>query len=219
MLIPLPNITYNTQEAIDYYESVKAKFQDLKLSKKETVQLASFSDAKIQERIDGFLDYVKHAEPFVSWPREQIIEFIDEKSIEFSKDAHFWFISSRHSNTGNPKLDRQEELRFGFAKKLLDNFPESFNVELVVNPVGTVYKKHTDKDRSIRIIIPIIADEGAVWHFDNEQNVNHFPGQAYLLLKEFPHATNVYGPSERVSIHFQLKEEMKDWLMSLNRAL
>ena len=219
MLIPLPNITYNVQEAIDYYETVKANFQDLKISKKEANEIASFSDTQKTERVESFLKFVNYAEPFINWPQEQIIEFLEEKGLAFTKNAHFWFINVDSMGVESSKLDRQEELRFGFVKKLLEIFPDASTVELVVNPVGTKYHRHTDKDGLLRVIIPIIADAGAVWHFDNEQNVTHPPGHAYLLLKKHPHATDVLGPSERVSIHFQLAADKQEWVTTLNRAL
>lgn len=216
MLIPLTNITYDIQEAIDYYNEVKSKFQDLKISKKEANQLSTFSDTQKQERVASFLNYVNHAEPFISWPVDQVIDFLEEKGLAFTKDAHFWFIKFDPGLATSEKIDRQEELRFGFVKKILDAFPDSSTVELVVNPVGTKYHKHTDQDGLIRIIIPIIADAGAVWHFDNSENVTHPPGNAYLLLKKFPHATDVFGPNERVSIHFQLDADKEDWVKNLN---
>lgn len=219
MLIPLPNITYNVQEAIEYYETIKANFQDLKLSKKEANDLAVFSDTQLKERVDSFLNFVGNKEPFINWTQEQALEFLEKKGLEFNGNAHFWFIKFDDADSKHPKILRQDELRFGFINKLFDVFPDASTVELVVNPVGTKYHRHTDKDGLLRIILPIIADDGAVWHFDHEQNVTHPPGHAYLLLKEFPHATDVFGPNERVSIHFQLDLSKKDWVMNLNRAL
>lgn len=216
MLVPLTNITYNVQEAIDYYTSVKDNFQDLKLSKRETNDLASFSADHADERIASFFNVVGKIEPFISWSKEEIFEFLTAKSLEYTGKAHFWFIKHQELH---PKIDRQSELHFGFAKKLLDAFPDASEVEVVVNPVGTHYHRHTDNDNLLRIIIPIIADSGAVWNFDNEKNVTHTPGHAYMLLKQFPHSTDVLGPSDRVSIHFQLPAEQQEWVTSLNRAL
>jgi predicted house-cleaning noncanonical NTP pyrophosphatase (MazG superfamily) len=216
MLIPLPNITYNVQDAIDYYTIVKDNFQDLKLTKREANEIASFSDDHADERIESFFNVVGRVEPFVSWTKEQIFKFLTEKSLEYTGKSYFWFIKHCESH---PKIDRQSELHFGFAKRLLDLFPESSEMEIVVNPVGTHYHRHTDNDDLLRIIIPIISDSGAVWHFDEKQNVTHTPGNAYMLLKQFPHATDVLGPSDRVSIHFQLPAKSKEWVTTLNRSL
>lgn len=214
MLIPLPNITYNVQEAIEFYETLKNNYQDLKWSKKEVIEFASYSTAGVADRIKAFFKYVGRIEPYISWTDDQIIEFLNEQTLVYTGNTHFWYIKET-STKPHLKLDRQTELQFGFAKKLLDQFPDANTVEVVVNPVGTKYHRHTDNDDCIRIIIPIIADEGAVWHFDGAENVTHFPGQGYLLLKQYPHATDVFGPNDRVSIHFLLDQKYQDWVTNL----
>jgi hypothetical protein len=219
MLIPLPNITYDIQEAIDYYNEVKEKFQNLKITKQESFELLEMPDRQKKERVSRFLDFVKHAEPYVSWPEDKIIKFTIERGLEFTKNAHFWYIKFDQGNVKNSKITQQKELRFGFAKKILDVFPNASIVELVVNPVGTKYHKHVDGDDWIRIVIPIIADNGAVWHFNDVQNVTQLPGHAYLVLTEYPHATDVFGPNERVSIHLQLKSEDREWVSALTARI
>ena len=119
MLIPLPNITYDVQESIDYYNEIKDNFQDLKLTKQESLELLEMPAEQKKERVNRFLKFVNYAEPYASWPEDKIIKFTIEKGLEFTKNAHFWYIKFDQGSVQNLKIKRQEELRFGFIKKVL----------------------------------------------------------------------------------------------------
>lgn len=227
MLIPLTNITYDVKDAIEYYDTVKKDHLDLMWTKAEMSEylcpngmlITDDYEKNLDAQYKMFLKAVNYAEPFISWTREQCLEVSNKKFRELTENVKLWNIKYNDQGNRHYKLDRQTELQFGFAKKILDVFPNVDVFELIVNPVGTKYNRHTDDGDSIRIIIPIISDEGAVWHFDDQQNVTQFPGNAYLLLKEYPHATDVYGPNERVSLHFLIDSKYKDWVLSLTCKL
>lgn len=223
MLIPLPNITYNVEESKEYYESLKQDHMDLMWSKNEIqeyltptgMMISKDRENNLDAQHSQFLTAVGHKEPFISWTREQCLDVSNRKFRELTEKVCIWNIKYDDLGNTHPKLDRQAELQYGFAKKILDIFTDLNVFELIVNPVGTKYHKHTDDEEDFRIIIPIISDEGAVWHFDNASNVTQFPGHAYMLLREHAHATDVLGPSERVSIHFLLNKKYKDWVLNL----
>jgi hypothetical protein len=224
MLIPLPNITYDVQEAIEYYHSLKTNHLDLMWTKAEMTNYLSEDGMTITADLEMnlayqhamFLAVVEHKEPFIHWSREQCLEVSNRHFRKLTENVKIWNIKYNDQGKSHTKLERQKELQFGFAKKILNVFPQADVFELIVNPVGTKYNKHSDDNDSIRIIIPIVSDEGAVWHFDNESNVTQFPGKAYMLLKEFNHATDVYGPNDKVSIHFLLNAKFKEDVLNLS---
>jgi hypothetical protein len=215
MLIPLPNITYNVQEAIDYYKTVKHEYLDLMWTKNEWLDYLQppFTPQQEEETLVFFTKMTGKTYQELGMSKDQCIKLCKEKGREFTKDVTLWNIKY---DGNHPKLDRQQELQFGFAKKILDIFPFAHDFELIVNPVGTRYLKHTDNGSSIRVIIPIISDEGAIWHFDNIENVTHFPGHAYLLLKQFAHGTDVLGPADKVTLAFLVDSNHYDYITALS---
>lgn len=225
MLIPLTNIIYDVEDAIEYYETVKKDHLDLMWTKAEMLDYLNPDKLMITTDMEKNLDFqhqmflnaVGHKEPFISWTREQCLELSNKKFRELTENVKIWNI--KYNNAVGDKMDRQKELQFGFAKKILDTFPDVDVFELIINPVGTKYHRHTDDGDSIRIIIPIIADEGAVWHFDDIQNVTHPPGNAYLLLKDHAHGTEVLGPNDRVTLHFLLDAKHTEWVKSFSCKL
>jgi len=223
MLIPLPNITYDVNEAIEYYHALKENHVDLMWTKKEMqkylnpdhMTIIDDKDQDLDEQHKQFLEAVKHQEPFISWTKEQCLEFSREHFEKFTAGLKIWNIKNSGTGEPHPKLERQTELQFGFAKKVLEAFPDADVFELLSSPPGTKFNKHTDVGNSLRIVIPIIADEGAVWHFDDKTNVTQFPGHAYMVLKHFAHATDVFGPSERVNLHFLLPIDQEEKILNL----
>ena len=206
-MIKLPNITYNVSEALEYYEAVKKDFQHLKWAKNEWLEFINPNNEISERDIDSFFQTVTKNYPHLNRTREDCIAYLKKNQHrELTKDATFWLI--QYSELAHTKITN--ELCFGFAKKILKHFPDAFNIELIVNPPGTKYGRHVDEDDAFRIIIPIIADSGAVWHFDHESNVTTPPGHAYLLVKHKPHATDNLGDSDRVTIAFLLDRERFD---------
>ena len=211
MLIPLPNITYNIQEAIDYYEILKKDHVDLIWTKQEIVANAKIDKVREEDMIESFFNTAGRVEPFISWSREKILEIIEKKRWDYIGKVQAWNINVVNEAM-HPKITRQTELQFGFAKKLMEMFPDNSMLQLVVNPVGTKYYRHSDTSEVIRVIIPLVSDEGAVWHFDDIKNVTHLPGHAYIVLTEYPHATDVFGPQDRISFMFLLPKDKLDWI-------
>jgi hypothetical protein len=172
-------------------------------------------DRDLDEQHEQFLKAVNYQEPFISWSKEKCLEFSREHFEKFTAGLRIWNIKNSGTGVANLKLGRQKELQFGFAKKVLEAFPDADVFELLSSPPGTKFNKHTDVGNSLRIVIPIIADEGAVWHFDDRTNVTQFPGHVYMVLKHFAHATDVFGPSERVNLHFLLPIEREAEILNL----
>ena len=223
MLIPLTNITYNVQEAVEYYHTLKSNYQDLMWTKKEMMDylnpekmtIIEDSELDLTEQYNQFLKAVNWQEPYTSWTKDECLEFSRKHFEKMTSGLVMWNIKNSGTGVQNDKLDRQDELQFGFAKKILDVFSDADVVELLSSAPGTKFNKHTDMGDALRIVIPIIADEGAVWHFDDKTNVTQFPGHAYMVLKHFPHATDVFGPSERVNLHFLLPISKEKEILNL----
>ena len=207
----MPDITYNIQEAIDYYEILKKDHADLIWTKQEIVANAKIDKVREDDIIEAVLDITGRVEPYISWPREYFLEKVNNARWKYTSGVQIWSINVVNVNN-HPKINRQTELQFGFAKKLMALFPDNAMLQLVVNPVGTKYHRHSDTADVIRVIIPIVSDEGAVWHFDDAKNVPHLPGNAYVVPTEFPHATDVFGPADRVSFMFLLPKDKLDWI-------
>jgi len=216
MLIPLPNITYDVQEALDYYETLKRDFADLMWTKQEMVAYANIEEVQADDQVTMFLDAMGRKEPFISFSREKILEIISEKRWLFTGKVTAWNISVPGEEGYHPKIAKQHELQFGFAKKILEKFPEATMLQLISNPVGTKYHRHSDTTELVRVIIPIISDAGAVWHFDDVRDVPHYPGCAYIAITQVPHATDVFGPLDKVTLTFLLKPTAIDWLKNYN---
>ncbi len=212
MLIPLTNFTYNVQEAVDYYNQVEENFQDLMWTKKEVMGYINRGEMTIiadkandlDEQWRQFLKAVNYQEPYINWTRDECLKFSREHFEKFTSGMKIWNIQNDGNGQPHPKMDRQSELQFGFAKKVLEVFPDAKVFEMLYSPPGTKFNKHVDVGNSLRMVIPIIADEGAVWHFNDRQNVTQLPGNAYMVLKHFEHATDVLGPGPRVNLHFLL---------------
>jgi hypothetical protein len=223
MLVPLPNITYNVQEAVEYYNDIKQNHVDLMWTKKEMMdylnpdQMTIIKDKEknLDEMYAQFLKAVNYQEPFISWTPEKCLEFSREHFDKFTSGLRIWNIKNEGTGVLHPKLERQSELQFGFANKIMEAFPDAGVLELLYSPVGSKFNKHTDEGENLRIVMPVIADTGAVWHFDDKTNVTQLPGHAYMVLKHFPHATDVLGPSDRVNIHFVLPIKKETDLLNL----
>lgn len=215
-LKPLPNITYDVGEAKNYYEIVNKDFDDLHITKLQMVELISplgnYNDPRYNQRIEEFLDYVGRVEPYISWTKEKIVEYMIAQIPIQHGNLKIWNIISSIGLGKSTKIDRQKELQFGFAKKIMEIFPNPECMELLYSPVGTTFKKHTDEGDFFRVIIPIVADEGCVWHTNDGDNITQFPGHAYRMLKKYPHGTDVFGPSPRINLHFLLKSEYLEWI-------
>lgn len=223
MLLPLPNITYNVQDAVDYYNALNEHHTDLVWTKKETMRYINRGEMTIiedkdrdeDEQWEQFLKAVNYQKPFIDWTKDECLKFSREHFDKFTAGMKIWWIKNEASCGPHPKLARQEELQFGFVKKTLEIFPEAHLFELLYSPPGTKFNRHTDVGDSLRIVIPIIADEGAVWHFDDKRNVTQLPGHAYMVLKHYPHATDVLGPGPRVNFHFLLPIRMEEEIRNL----
>jgi hypothetical protein len=218
-MILLPNITYNVQEALDYYTTLKNNYQHLKWTKNEWLEFCGvfsgqFTDAEALQVYEVTKDTFKSDKP-----KEEIIAYLKKHGPQlankFTENVEIWML--KEPAKSHPKIT--EELIFGFAKKVLDIFPTATTFEVVVNQPGVKYFKHTDKADFFKIFIPIIADEGAVWQFDHVSNLPTPPGHAYLLERHKPHGTDTFGPNERVTLSFHLTPDMFDEVLNMKIAI
>ena len=174
MIIPL-DIEFDLTEAQEYYHSVERDFKHLKWMPS--------GDA---------IDIEKHK----------------------TKGVYGWGIQSNlddltipcppyHVHKNGNKDYRDTELVYGFAKKLIEFFPECRQLGLAIHPPGVEIGQHTDNDDYFKIHIPLYTTDESYFVFGEERN-NMLPGKMYLVETKYMHGTVNNGNDIRVHLLFKL---------------
>lgn len=175
MVITKLNVTYNVNDAADYFNQIATeKYDHLKWSMLEDKN----SDSTILNVYGWAIQYPKD---FIGLSYGLYSTY--ELGIENYQDS---------------------EIAFGFAKKVLDTFPLAFRATMYVNPPGTHFLPHIDSTHAFRIHIPILSNPNAIW-ITKDGTTNMIPGNAYLLDSSNTHETMNNGITDRVHIELEMR--------------
>jgi hypothetical protein len=175
----LDNIKFAHHELLAYYEKVKDKYQHLKWTVDSTVDTKTHTVGNMYSWAiqSNLKDPSKPCPPYHIKNDDEIIE----------------------SNT----FDVETELNFGFAKKIIDTFPNIRQTVIAAHPPNTKIDLHTDTDNFVKVHIPIITNDQSYFVFEDE-NFNLEVGHAYLINTSIPHGTNNLGNTDRVHFIFKI---------------
>lgn len=199
--IELP-ITFNEEEALDYYHTLVRDYQHLKWKMTETEPGSGFvpESAFLREETDMIPNVI-------GW------------AILTPKDVNEPHCMLYDTEIQGREYYKETPCAFGFAKKLLDKFPTVFRMYLTVNSPGVVVLPHVDNEnmprRIYKIIIPVQTNPYATWTVD--EGVIHFKtGCVYLVDTLKTHATQNLGNTDRVYFMFEFLEEDLESIKNLN---
>lgn len=108
----------------------------------------------------------------------------------------------------NNNFDTPTPLMFGFAKKILDNFPYAKQLVITVHGPGAQIEFHTDvelflPEEHVKIHFPIETNNASYFQYDQEDFVLE-TGSAYLVNTTIPHGTDNQGTTERAHLIFKV---------------
>jgi len=177
-------ITFDINQALDYYRTLEKDFQHLKWNMP----------------VRGFRRVDENITPSITGWAIQTPAKTDE--------PHCMLYDI---NLQGRELAKETPCAFGFAKKLLNVFPTAFRMYLTVNSPGVEVLPHIDDTnipkRMYKIIIPIQTNDKAIWMTD-EGNIHLEAGSVYLVdTMSFRHGTQNNGDTDRVHFMFEIFEE------------
>lgn len=176
-------ITFDLNEALEYYHSLVADFQHLKWKMPEL----------------GFRHEIHNITPSITgW------------AIQTPKNIYEPHCMLYDTDIQGREYYKETPCAFGFAKKLLEKFPTAFRMYLTVNSPGVVVVPHVDNEniprRVYKIIIPIQTNPSATWTVD--EGVIHLKaGSVYLVDTLKTHGTENNGSTDRVHFMFEFLED------------
>lgn len=173
----LDNIVFSVDELLSYYATLKERYQHLKWVPPGDMAAQAYSWA-IQTKLK---DPSLPCGPY-HWPGEDTSQY-------------------------NNRYDTPTDMIFGFAKKLMDKFPEAKQMNLTTHAPGTIIDFHIDKELELedhfKIHLPIETNEQSVFQFEGEE-FHLKVGCAYLVNTGIPHGTNNKGTTERAHLIFKV---------------
>ena len=189
MIIPL-NVQFDLSEARDYFHSVEKNYPHLKYLPDDNAV-----DINLH-KVTGFYGY-------------GIQSNLEDLSVP---------CPPYHVHKKGSDIYRDTVLMYGFAKKLVDFFPEVRQLGISVHPPGVEINQHIDNDEYYKIHIPLFSNDRSYFSFGKEKNVME-PGKIYLVETKYMHGTCNAGNSDRVHILFKLHRNSFDNVMNMSGIL
>jgi hypothetical protein len=189
MIIPL-NIKFDLDEAREYFHTVDGTYPHLRYTPDENA-----TNTEVH-KVNGFYGYG-----------------IQSNLEDLTKPCPPYHI---HKNGSD--IYRNTVLVFGFAKKLIDFFPNVRQLGIAVHPPGVEIAQHIDNDEFYKIHIPLYTNNSSYFSFGKEKNVM-LPGKMYLVETKYMHGTTNIGESNRVHILFKLHRSTFNDVLNLTGSL
>lgn len=175
----LDNVQFSYDELVDYYETVKSQYDHLRWVPDGYDQ----KDHAVNN-IYGWAIQSNYTDPEIPCPPYHF----DHECVV--KDP-------------NESFSIPTKLIFGFAKKIIDTFPEVRQTVLSAHPPGTVINQHIDNTEYFKIHIPIYTNNKSYFVFGDEKYVLE-QGKAYFINTKYMHGTENAGDTERVHLIFKI---------------
>ena len=180
--VQLP-ITFDLNEALDYYHTLEKQYQHLKWKMPMSGQVT---------------EQDKCSESIVGW------------AIQTPSDINEPHCMLNDTQIQGREFYKETPCAFEFAKKLLNKFPTAFRMYLTVNAPGVIVEPHIDNEnipeKIYKIIIPIQTNDKATWTTDTG-TVHLGAGNVYLVDTLNTHGTQNYGDTDRVHFMFEIFKE------------
>ena len=185
----LNNFKFSHAELVEYYLTIKEKYQNLKWQPPGNMASLAYSWA-IQTKM---LDTTKPCPPY-HWPGD-----IDQ--------------------TFNNDFNTPTALVFGFGEKLLNAFPQAKQLVITVHAPGTDLPWHVDKENYLddhwKIHLPIETNSSSLFQYQQEDFVLE-TGHAYLVNTSVTHATSNKGHTERAHLIFKIPVSQVATILTTN---
>lgn len=189
-IIPL-DVEFDLNELIDYYDTLERDYQRLKWTFKDDVE-----DADKGHKHNGIF----------GWG-------IQSNLTDLNKPCPPYDIHKERT-----KIYRDTDLVFGFAKKIIDFFPEVRQLGIAGHPHGVEIMQHVDNDEYYKIHIPIISNPQAYFTFSDTKYVME-PGRMYFVETEIMHGTVNDGDNTRVHMLFKCSRDTISQVKSMKGKL
>lgn len=192
------NVSINTTELREYYNTVENDFPQLKWSwdQKDTI-VKQWVDAAQADPANlltcGFA--------------------IQSNLVDLSLPCPPWDIST-HPTTAY----RNTVLAFGIVKRLQELLPYGYRWAISVQPPGGKVGLHSDQTDELTVWIPIYTKGPAITFVKNDSELPielDSDGSMYLLDTTVPHYTFNYSTENRVTIIFRLNEAHEQDILNL----
>ena len=173
----LDNIKFSYQDLLAYYNTIKQDYQHMKWIPPSDMADMAYCWS-IQTKMK---DPTRPCSPY-HWPGDREEDF-------------------------NSTFDTPTELVFGFAKRVIDIFPDVKQTVITVHTPGTKLPWHTDAETFLedhwKIHLPIETNSQSYFQYDDEEFVLE-AGHAYLVNTSINHATDNRGLTERAHLIFKV---------------
>jgi len=157
---------------------------------------------------------------------------------EFSDLAYSWAVQTKMKDPTLPcspyhlpsdnesdfvgDFDTPTELVFGFAKKIIDVFPQVKQTVITVHYPGSKLPWHIDTEEQLsdhwKIHIPIETNNLSYFLYEDEKFVLE-TGHAYLVNTGINHATDNQGTTERAHLIFKIPVSHVDTILNTEYIL
>jgi hypothetical protein len=202
------NVTFDLDEALDYYKTVQEKFHHLKWIPTENLKY-------IDERaIVKEVEMIEEKMPS-GWAIQSFIE-------DNSQICPPWNVI-KHNNIFVNDINYETELMFGFARKVLDKFPMAKRMGISEMKPNGFIQSHWDK--SWRVHLPLISPDKSYFTWDDDQGNpiewDNYPsdGGIWLLDTNLRHSVKNMGDANRVHIIFTVKNEDVEELLKIQGTI
>jgi hypothetical protein len=190
----LPNIQFDIQELIAYYNAVELNFDQLRWIVPTTVDTKTHTVSKMYSwAIQSNLN-----DPTMPCPPYHI-DGIDNVSEQ-------------------DRFNVPTALIFGFAEKIINAFPTIRQTSIAGHPPGTKIDLHLDNDEFLKIHIPIKTNPDAWFCFEDEQ-FNLEAGSAYMINTAIPHGTDNLGTTDRIHLIFKFSASDIDTILTTDYTI
>jgi hypothetical protein len=178
-VIKLDNVKFSHNELIEYYNKIVENYQHLKWT------------------VDTDFDVKTHkVSEIYSWAIQSNLK-------DPTKPCPPYHVKDDNDVHPDNTFTVPTELIFGFAKKIIESFPDVRQTVIAGHPPGTQIDLHIDNDEFIKIHIPIKTNNKSYFNFEDEKFVLE-EGSAYLINTALMHGVENIGDSDRIHFIFKM---------------
>lgn len=178
----LTNIKFNKADLLEYFYTVEKDHKSLKWTLPSNVNTESHSVSKMY-----------------SWAIQSNLKDPSKPCPPYHIDVGYEFCEEDNCKVPTPMI-------FGFAKRILELFPDVRQLGIAGHPPGTKINLHYDNTEFLKIHLPIKTNKNALFMFESE-HYNLEVGKAYLVNTTLLHGTDNQGNDDRIHLIFKFPIE------------
>jgi hypothetical protein len=199
MIIPLTNITYDVEDALEYYTELETNYSKYHWY------------------------YTKdHNEPSVIDPKNKLDKMHGWGIQTIYKDINFKYHCDLDPHNEGPEYFMDTELAFGFVKNVMNLFKDSYRTFLLVYPSGNYLGPWLPTPpKHFRIYIPILSNDDAyiITHNKPGVKVPFIPGTMLLNTMESLSELRNDGDSDLVFLELNRPYQYLEHMLTLTAKL